>query len=294
MSIVVTTPTGKIGSQVSSILLDRGREVTVIARDPAKVAGLAARGARVVEGSHADTSVLVDATKGASALFLITPPDFSTQDLRATYRRFGLAAMAAIRENGIGHVLHLSSVGADRESGNGPVAGLHVNEQILSDTAAHVTNLRPAYFMENTMGQIPMIRQMGSLFTTFEGTTRFPMIATRDIAARATEILGSLDWTGKRVVELHGAADVSYDDVASILSEVLGRPIAHVTVSEERSLAALAGMGLSAHLAGSFNELTRAIESGHVRFLEERSTANMTPTTYRTFASEVFRKAFEA
>ena len=52
----------------------------------------------------------------------------------------------------IPYVLHLSSVGAELESGNGPVAGLHVIEELLKGVDADVTNLRPSYFMENTMG----------------------------------------------------------------------------------------------------------------------------------------------
>jgi uncharacterized protein YbjT (DUF2867 family) len=48
VKITVTTPAGHIGSQLSNLLLDRGAEVTVIARDPAKVKDLSGRGVHVV------------------------------------------------------------------------------------------------------------------------------------------------------------------------------------------------------------------------------------------------------
>lgn len=294
MSIVITTPTGHIGSVVAKTLLDAGEKITLIARDPAKVKALTDRGARLVKGSHADAALFTEATKGATALFFLVPPDWGITDIRAGYRRFGEAAAKAISANKIPYVVNLSSVGADKESGNGPVAGLHVTEKLLREAATNLVQLRPGYFMENTMGQIPAILQAGALFTTFQGRTKFGMIATRDIGARAAELLRARDWKGEKVVELQGAGDVSYDEVAATLSEVLGRPLKHVTVGREQLVESLTGMGASRVLAESFHELTQGIESGHVKPLEPRSATNTTPTSYPVFAQEVFKPAFKA
>ncbi len=73
MKITVTTPTGHIGSKLSNLLLDRGAEVTVIARDPAKVKDLAGRGAHVVAGEHSDPAVVKRAIEGADSLFWLIP-----------------------------------------------------------------------------------------------------------------------------------------------------------------------------------------------------------------------------
>lgn len=294
MRIVITTPTGHIGSATAARLLDAGEDVVLVARDRSKVSAFASRGATVVEGSHGDADLLARAAKGADALLLVTPPDMRTSDLRAHYRRFGRAAVEAVAESRVPRVVHLSSVGADLDGGTGPVAGLHDIEELLAGTSAHVTNLRPSYFMENTLGQIPSIKAAGSLFTTFKAGTRFPMIATRDIAERAAALLRDRSWTGKRVVELQGAGETGYDEAAAVLTEVLGRPIRHVTVAPEQAVAALGSMGVSAHLAGLFNELAEAIQQGRVRFHEPRSAANTTPTTYPLFAQQVFKPAFDA
>lgn len=294
MSIVVTTPTGNIGRALAEALLSTNESVTLVARDAGKVASLVQRGAKLVTGSHGDPETLKQATRGASALFLLTPPDWQVRDIRAHYRRFAEAARAAVEANGVRHLVHLSSVGADVPSGNGPVAGLYEAEQLLAGLKASVTHLRPAYFMENTLGQIPAIKGMGGLFTTFRGDFRFPMIATRDIAARAAELLTRRDWSGYRTMELLGAGDVSYDDVAAVLSEVLGRPVRHTTVSPEQQRQALMGMGFSAELADSFAELAAGMSSGHVRFREPRGASNTTPTAYPVFAKQVFAPAFNA
>ncbi len=294
MQIVITTPTGNIGSPLARTLLDRGASITVIARDAAKVQDLADRGARVVLGSHGDAALLTEATRDAAALFVLSPPDWQIQDIRAHYRQFGAAAAQAIEANHIPHVVHLSSVGADLPEGTGPVVGLYEVEQQLNATTANVAHLRPAYFMENTLGQIGAIAQAGSLFTTFDGDTRFPMIATADIAARAADLLDARDWTGTRIVELMGAEEVSYNQVAAALSEVLGKPLAHVTVTAEQQRDAMIEMGASAVLADSFHELAMSVQEGRVQFHEERGAANTTPTTYPEFAQQVFKGAYQA
>lgn len=294
MSIVVTTPTGNIGRALTEGLLAAGEKPILVARDPSKVKAFTDRGAKVKQGTHADQKFLREATKGAQALFVLTPPDMQLKDIRGHYRRFAEAAAEAIQANAIPYVVNLSSVGAELESGNGPVAGLHLAEQVLNKAAKNITHLRPCYFMENTLGQISSILQASSMFTTFPPNTRFPMIATRDIGARAAEILHQRDWTGHRVMELHGAGQTSYDEVAGVLSEVLGRNIKHVTISPEQFVQALTGMGMSKVMADSLAELADGVTKGRVKLHEKRGAANTTPTTYPEFAQQVFKPAFEA
>ncbi len=295
MSIVITTPTGNIGSAVTRALLDAGEKPVLIARDPAKVKDATDRGAIAIAGSHADATRLTEATRGAQALFLLAPPDAQTQDICAHNRRYAEAAVQAIRANSIPHVVHLSSVGADLESGNGPVAGLFVAERILDDAGIeNLTHLRPAYFMENTLMQIPNILQAGRLFTSFPADTMFPMIATRDIAARAADLLLRRETTGARIIELHGAGETSYEEVAETLSARLGRELEHVPVTTDQLVQALTGAGLSQVMAESLGDLTTGIVQGRIKTHEPRGETNTTPTTYAEFAAEVFEPVFRA
>jgi uncharacterized protein YbjT (DUF2867 family) len=120
------------------------------------------------------------------------------------------------------------------------------------------------------------------------------MVATRDIGERAAELLAQRDWSGEVVVELQGAGEVSYDDVAKVLSEVLGREIAHITVSSEQLKEALSGMGASQQIAEAFAEMTTSAQNGHIRFNEPRSDKNTTATAYQVFAKEVYKPAIDA
>ncbi len=108
------------------------------------------------------------------------------------------------------------------------------------------------------------------------------------------DMLRTRDWTGTRVVELQGAGEISYDEVAACLSEVLGLQLTHVTIPPEQAVQAMTGMGFSRVLAESFVELADALATGRMVFHEPRSAANTTPTAYPEFAQLVYKPAFEA
>jgi uncharacterized protein YbjT (DUF2867 family) len=73
--IVLTTPTGQIGSQVLGNLLDSGEELRVIVRDPAQLPADVRDSLDIVEGSHGDAAVVDKAFSGADAVFWLAPPD---------------------------------------------------------------------------------------------------------------------------------------------------------------------------------------------------------------------------
>jgi uncharacterized protein YbjT (DUF2867 family) len=71
--IVVTTPTGRIGSQLVRNLLAAGEAVRVIARDPARLAPDTRAKVEIVQGSSDDEGVLMRALDGAESMFLVVP-----------------------------------------------------------------------------------------------------------------------------------------------------------------------------------------------------------------------------
>ncbi len=75
--IVVTTPTGQIGSQIVARLFGAGAHLRLIARGADKLPEAVRGAAEVIEGSHNDPATLNYALDGADALFWLAPPDMS-------------------------------------------------------------------------------------------------------------------------------------------------------------------------------------------------------------------------
>lgn len=293
MTIVVTTPTGHIGNAVTRRLLDDKQDVTIIARFPDKVKDLKERGAKVIVGSHDDQTVVNQATKRADALFWLTPPDLTSTNVRAHYRKFGEVVTKAIETNDIPYVVHLSSAGSNLSWGTGPILGLHDTEKMLSKTSTNTVQLRSAYFMENTLMQMGNIKKANSLFTTFRGDTRIPMIATQDIAERASQYLINRNFTREKIVELQGHANISYDEIANCLSETLNMQIKHVRVDEQQAKDGMMKMGLSPNVADNLLELEQNLDNGRICFNETRCAENSNATAYPVFARDVFGPLYD-
>jgi len=291
MNIVVTAPTGNVGARLTEHLLGAGEAVTLLARQPGKVSHYAARGARVEQGDLSDTRFVTEATRGADALFWLTPPDLAKPDLRAYQNRLGQIAAGAVRANGIPRVVNLSSTGAHQSHGTGPVKGLHDVEHALDATGASVVHLRPTFFMENLFLSLDGIREAGAVFLPVPGPTRVPMVATRDIAAAAARLLRDATWSGRRVLHLWGPQDHTFDETAAILASALGRPVAHVAVTPAQMVAALTGRGLSAHIAEQYAELYGALESGHLLAGLTAEPELRGETTLAQFAADTLRPA---
>ena len=161
----------------------------------------------------------------ADSAYVMIPPNNASNDPRGYQERVSDSIAGAVKNAGIKNVVALSSIGADKPSGTGPVIGLHNLEQKLSQIdSANVLFLRAAYFMENTLAQVSMIRMMGSSAGPLRPDLKLPMISTRDIGAAATDALLQLPLRGKQTRELLGQRDLNYIEVAAIIAKAIGKP----------------------------------------------------------------------
>ena len=289
MKIVITTPTGKIGGNLANILLDRGAEVTLIARNPEKVDSLAARGARVIPGEHDKVDVLEKAVRGVDALFWVTPPNQSSHDPLGTARHFADEGARVIQTHPELNVVQLSSIGAHLPDGNGPIAGLHVTEERFRAVGKNITALRPNFFMENVLNSLPTILHDGSIYSSIPGSVTAPQNATRDIAEIAAEYLLA-PRSGHHVIDVVGPQDLSFDRSAEILGRTIGKPIRVVSVPGEALKQGLKQAGISPEMAELYVEMEEALGAGLAH--EFRGDENRVgKTTYEEFAGEVFSPA---
>jgi uncharacterized protein YbjT (DUF2867 family) len=294
VKIAVTTPTGHVGSVVVDFLLDSGDDisVTLLGRRATTLRSFIERGAQISIGSQDDPDHLVEATQGVDALLWVTPPGYGSDNVRAFQNRLGKAAATAIRANRIPRVVNLSSIGAQFVSGVGPISGLHDVESWLDDTASNVTHLRPGFFFENLLGQLDSIRNWGRISLPLSGSRRYPMIATRDIAHVAAERLLDRSWTGHSVRELHGPAELCYDEVAGILSEALGRKIVYIKCNREEAHQYMLDNAISENAAELMLEMYDAIEMERLRPIQRRTVETTTTTSLVKFVYEVMLPMF--
>jgi uncharacterized protein YbjT (DUF2867 family) len=286
--------TGNIGSVIASTLLGKGEKVRVVGRNAEKLQKFAAKGAETLIADKNDVAALAAAFEGARAAFLMIPPDLFSPDYRAQQEQATDALASAVKKAGLQYAVNLSSIGAHVSSGTGPIAGLHGLEQKLNRIASlNVLHLRPAFFMENELPGVDLLKNMGIFGSPLKPDLKIAMIATRDIGAYAAERLLKLDFTGKSTRELLGPRDMSSSEVASIIGRAIGKPeLAYLQFPYAQAEGALLQMGVSAKTAQMFIEMYQGFNDGIVVAEEPRSQANTTPTSFEQFAEDVFAPAY--
>jgi uncharacterized protein YbjT (DUF2867 family) len=291
--ISVMGATGHVGGEIARRLLAAGQKVRVLGRSREKLAEVT--GGESLVGDAADAAYLASAFRGADAVFTLLPPDLHSADYRGLQDRQGEAIAKALRDAGVRNVVFLSSVGADQPSGTGPIAGLHAQEERLRAlTDTNVLALRPGFFFENFYGSLPVIKHQGVLADAVAPDVTLPMVATRDIAAAATEALLSRDLRGFAVRELLGPRDLTHAEVTRIIGERIGRPdLPYVQVPYADMVRALVGAGLSENVSSLYVEMSRAFNEGRVHSVEGRKPSSTTPTRFEDFAAELAR-AYQA
>jgi len=293
---VVTGATGNTGHVVASHLLDQKKTVRVIGRSKERLQPLVDRGAEAFVADLNDQAALTKAFTGAEGVYAIIPPNATSQDYRSEQRRAAGALAGALEQSGAKHAVALSSVGADKQAGTGPVAGLHELEEILNRIAGlNVVHLRAGYFMENTLGQVGAIGAMGKTAGPLRGDLKLPMIATKDIGNKAAEWLLTLDFKGKQTRELLGQRDLSMDEATAIIGKAIENPdLEYVQLPDAMMQPIFVQMGMSANVASLILEMAEALNSGHMRALEQRSARNTTTTSFETFVREEFVPLYRA
>jgi len=291
---VVLGASGHTGRVVAENLLERGEKVRVVGRSANRLQDLGAKGAEIAIADVGDAPALTKAFKDADAAYVLIPPDPSSNNYRAFQDRVSDAIAASVENAGLRRIVTLSSFGADKASGTGPVVGLYNLEQKLNQIdGVNVLHLRAGYFMENISPQAGVIRMLGNMAGPVRPDLKLPMISTGDIGEAAAEALVRGDFRGKQTKELQGQREIDYNEAAELIGKAIGKPsLGYIQAPNDQLRAAMVHMGLSTNMVELILEMAGALNSGHMRALETRSAANTTPTSFETFVEEEFAPAY--
>ena len=263
---VVTGVSGRTGSAVASALLDAGKRLRVVVRDKAKGDVWAIRGAEVAIADFTDTEVLSNAFTGASGAYIVSPPQYSLDNLFEQADTIARSIAKAAEKAQLPKLVVLSSVGAEHANGTGWIGMNHILEQHLSRTELPITFLRAAYFMENWAPLTKVAATQNELPSFLAPLSKkFPMIATDDIGRIAAEALCE-SWDGTRIIELEGPVTYSPNDVAEHVSQSLGKTIRSILIPESNWLQSMSGQGFSSRAVAGFIEMTQGLNSEHIAF----------------------------
>ena len=293
--IVVTSPTGHIGSQVVQELLDAGAPVRVVVRDPARLHPGVADRVEVVRGSHGDPAVVAEAFAGAAAVFWLVPPDPRADHIDTAFSGFTGPAAEAFRAQGVGRVVGVSALGRGTAMAGraGHVTASLAMDDLIAATGVPYRALVLPSFMDNTLRQVGPIRAQGVFYGPIRPDQPVPTVATRDIAAAAARLLLDDTWTGFEEAPVLGPEDISFDEMAAVITDVLGRPVRYQQIPVEAYRANMVAAGAAEPMAQGLADMAAAKNDG-LDLGVTRTPATSSPTTFRQWCLDVLKPAVDA
>ena len=281
----VAGTTGQVGGAAAHRLLQQGKQVRTIARDPQKAASLATAGADVRQGDWNDSAVLAAALEGVEGAYLMMPPTLTPSPDFREAKAVLQSYKQALRQTPPPRLVLLSSMGSEQTSGLGLITSTSLMEQELGDLPFPSAFIRAGSFYENYLPSLQPAAGCGVLPSFYQPLDRHvPMIATADIGELVAELLTD-EWTGKRIVEL--GSDYTPNQVAAAMTEVLNRPIEPQAIPREQWQTTLQQFGFPPAAIAPYSEMIEAVNSGWVHF----GVPGAEHRPGKTSAAEVFRQA---
>ncbi|SCL51400.1 SDR family oxidoreductase [Micromonospora chersina] len=218
--VLVTGATGNVGGAVARSLHAAGTPIRVAGTDVAK---LRRRFPDVPPArlDLLDPRTFDAALRGAGGLFLLRPPQIARVGPTLN------ALVDAAARHGVGHVVFASVTGADRNR----LVPHHRVETHLRAAGLPYTILRPGFFAQNLADAYGRdIREDDRIYLP-AGSGRAAFVDTRDLGDVAATVFADPVAHGGAAYALTGPQALDFDEVAALLTEVLGRPVRYQAAS---------------------------------------------------------------
>ncbi|MFE9188542.1 NAD(P)H-binding protein [Micromonospora sp. NPDC007208] len=254
---VVTGATGHLGSQIVDRLLDRlpPDAVGVSVRDVDKAAGLAERGVRVRAGDFTDPTTLEHAFEGADKVLVVSAAIRGADAVVANR-----AAIDAAHAAGAKRILYTSHQAASRDSLFAAQPTHAAAEEHLAGLGVPFTALRNGFYASTLSFSIGTALQTGQLVAPADGPVSWT--AHADLAEAAAIALTEEGLLDGITPALTAAEALDLEAVAGILSDITGRAVTRVVVTDDQWRAAAIERGTPAAAAEFTLGLYRAARRG--------------------------------
>lgn len=268
MKIVVTGSLGHISKPLLEELVHKGHSVTVISSNPERKKDIQALGGIAAIGTMKDVDFLRTTFKGADIVYLMEAlgaGSFFDQNLdyMTAISMIANNYKQAVEDSGVKRVVHLSSIGAHTDKGNGMLAFHYKVENILKQLPDDVSIkfMRPVGFYNNMFAFIPTIKTQNAIIQNYGGDDKDAWVSPLDIAAVIAEEMEK-SFNGREIRYI-ASDEVSPNEVAEILGEAIGKPdLKWLEIPDEQILNGMKVAGMNQEIAKGLVEMNAGRRSG--------------------------------
>jgi uncharacterized protein YbjT (DUF2867 family) len=268
MKIVITGSLGHIGKPLTQALVSKNHSVTVVSSNAERQKEIEAIGAKAAIGKMQDVNFLTNTFRDADIAYCMESLGHGfffdhNLDISGAIVEIASNYKRAIQRSGVKKVIHLSSVGAHRDTGIGMLNFHYKVEQILGQLpdGIFIKFMRPVGFYYNMFAFIQSIKTQGVIIQNYGGDEKEPWVSPSDIAAVIAEEMEK-PFNGREVRYI-ASDEFSPNEVAKILGEVIGKPdLKWLTIPDDQMISSLLAAGMSAQAASGIVEMNAGRRSG--------------------------------
>ncbi|MGO4439587.1 SDR family oxidoreductase [Rhizobium sp. RAF56] len=284
--LLVTGAAGQLGQRVIHHLTETYKvapgNIVAATRDPAKLSSLAAKGVDIRKADFDDTATLGAAFSGIDRLLIISTDALDTPGKRL---RQHTAAVEAAKAAGIKHILYTSMPSPDKSLVTFAPDHLGTENAIKASGISH-TILRDAWYIDNFMMSLPHNLEGGKWYTATAGG-RVAYISREDCALAIAAALAA-ETSANAVYTLTGSQSTTTEEVAAVVSAVVGKPLDVVQVNDEQLAAGMTGAGLPIFVVDMLVSADANIRAGNFDLVTDdfHKLTGRQPQTLKSFFEE--------
>ena len=221
-NVLITGATGNIGLSAINALSKMQHKLNIVAGvrdieiDKDRLKG---HKINIVKFDFTNYSTYKTALQNCDILFLLRPPQIAETD------KFFKPLIKAAKDSGIKHIVFLSVQGVEKNK----LIPHHKIEKLIVESKLLYTFLRPAYFMQNFTTTLNSDLVNKKIIFLPAGNSKFTLVDVRDIGNAAAVILSDVTKHINRSYELTCNQKLTFREMASKLSDVLGLKIKYTS-----------------------------------------------------------------
>lgn len=258
MSIVITGATGHFGNRVIQELLKTipASEIIASVRNVEKANELAGLGVEVRHGDYLDYESMKKSFEGATKLLFVSGPD---ADNTLRIRQHANVVQAA-RDAGVKHIAYTGY--AFGETSQIDLALVHMaTEYAIRSTGVPYTFLRNSLYADVFINESLAGSVAAGELVTNTGDGKLNAVSREDLALAAAAVLTGEGHENKSY-NLVNPSPWTFDELATVVSEVSGKQVSHKKVSFDEMKDYLGHVGLPAPVAELIAGIYHAVSTG--------------------------------
>ncbi|MEO7134693.1 MAG: SDR family oxidoreductase [Vicinamibacterales bacterium] len=257
--IIVTGATGRLGRSIIEMLLARvaATRIGASARDPTKIADLAALGVRVRQGDFEDPASMRHAFEGARQVLIVSSNARATGGDPVAHHR---SAIDAARAVGVKRLVYTSHMAVSHDSAFPPMRDHAATEDLLRESGLAWTALRHGFYAASGLMLMGDVLDTGLLEAPDDGKVSWT--AHADLAEATAIVLADEELYDGPTPPLTGCEALDLADLAAIAAEVSGRLIRRQTLTDEELRTRMTARGAPERAADMLLGLYRASRKG--------------------------------